>query len=151
MQRIGGLVAAAGGAVQQSLGTIPASLIAWLREHGGLWSSSLEMRVNDPGYMHVVTNRRVPRGEVVMFLPPKLMLDADTTGPMWTEKVRVAVARQDIPVDLWQLRLGLRVMHERVRGADSLWAPYINALPAAFPGDILRWGGGIVTIGNQDR
>jgi len=35
-----------------------------------------------------------------------------------------------VPGELWSARLGLSLLHERAKGATSVFAPYINLLPA---------------------
>lgn len=39
-----------------------------------------------------------------------------------------------VPAELWSARLGLSLLHERAKGPKSVFAPYVNLLPAVHRG-----------------
>ena len=97
-------------------------LKSWLSSLGGWSHADLVLQTSPLGVKVPVS-----AGALLVKLPPELQLGAGPR-PVWLD----AIAAQ-IPEQLWAARLGLLLASERLRGSESLFHPYIRALPQAFP------------------
>lgn len=68
-----------------------------------------------------------------MRLPADCMLSVNAPGLGEEDSAQLETLRHSIPEELWQLDLGLRLLHERLRGDASHWHPYVSALPLSHP------------------
>ena len=104
------------------LGLFTHPLFTWVKTNGYL-CDSIAIAEHD-GMRGLCATADIAEGEVILTLPPSLQLGVDSAGPL-TGLVDAT------PPELWIARLGLALCAEKKRGADSPFAPYIDALPDA--------------------
>ena len=49
-----------------------------------------------------------------------------------------------VPVELWQAKLGLSLLRQRAKGANSQFAPYIELLPSVHQGVPIFFDGSLI-------
>ena len=114
------------------------SLLSWLQQNGGTVVNGVTyQRSQHFGYGLCVENA-VAAGDELVLVPDACTLRVDD-GRDIPEKLQrlVAGAGGDssapiIPEELWGLRLGLRLLHERSLGTKSPWASYVALLPETY-------------------
>ncbi|RCV08246.1 hypothetical protein SEVIR_1G316400v4 [Setaria viridis] len=138
------LACSAASAAAPRLAPQPPDLVRWVQREGGFVHPAL--RVSDHpehglGVSAAAADGDIPPGEVLITLPGRLPLRLRRpTGA--ADDVLVQLAQQ-VPEELWAMKLGLRLLQERAR-PDSFWWPYIANLPETFtvpiffPGDDIK-------------
>nr|CAB3447853.1 unnamed protein product [Digitaria exilis] len=126
------------------LGPQPPDLVRWVQREGGFVHPAL--RVTDHpehglGVSAAAADGDISPGDVLITLPGRIPLRLRRpTGA--ADDVLVQLAQQ-VPEELWAMKLGLRLLQERAK-PDSFWWPYIANLPETFtvpiffPGDDIK-------------
>ncbi|CAL5055741.1 unnamed protein product [Urochloa decumbens] len=138
------LSCSAAAAAAPRLAPQPPDLVRWVQREGGFVHPAL--RVTDHpehglGIAAAEADGDIPPGDVLIALPGRLPLRLRRpTGA--ADEVLVQLAQQ-VPEELWAMKLGLRLLQERAK-PDSFWWPYIANLPETFtvpiffPGDDIK-------------
>jgi hypothetical protein len=96
-------------------------LLAWFRAKGGFLHEAVQMQHNDRYGYHFVATAPLPPGARVCECPKELTLShlnpKSDICDMLAEKLSV------------EERLGFGIMEEKLKGAESPWAPYLDMLP----------------------
>ncbi|KAJ1280917.1 hypothetical protein BS78_04G268500 [Paspalum vaginatum] len=138
------LSCAAASAATPRLAPQPPDLVRWVQREGGFVHPALRV-VDHPehglGVSAVAGDGDIPPGDVLIALPGRLPLRLRRpTGAADDLLVQLA---QQVPEELWAMKLGLRLLQERAK-PDSFWWPYIANLPETFtvpiffPGDDIK-------------
>nr|CAB3450999.1 unnamed protein product [Digitaria exilis] len=135
---------AASAASSPRLAPQPPDLVRWVQREGGFVHPAL--RVTDHpehglGVSAAAADGDISPGDVLITLPGRIPLRLRRpTGA--ADDVLVQLAQQ-VPEELWAMKLGLRLLQERAK-PDSFWWPYIANLPETFtvpiffPGDDIK-------------
>jgi hypothetical protein len=107
------------------------SLISWVKEAGGIVNDALTYEHSPAFGFGLCTDQAVADGEGLVLLPEACTLRVDD-GRTIEELQKIVLDDTVIPQELWGLRLGLRLLHERSLGRQSQWARYVALLPDAF-------------------
>jgi hypothetical protein len=96
-------------------------LLAWFRSHKGFLHEAVEMKHDDKYGYHFVASTALPAGTRVCECPADLSLSHLTAKSEISQMLagRLLVEEQ----------VAFCIMEQRIKGADSLWAPYLDALP----------------------
>ncbi|XP_073282570.1 uncharacterized protein [Primulina huaijiensis] len=130
--------------VAARLVSMPPDLIKWVRREGGFVHQSIkiahsESDQNELG-LGLVASNDIPKGSELIALPHRIPLkfeDENEDFPILTNLAR------HIPEELWAMKLGLKLLHERGR-KGSFWCSYISNLPETytvpifFPGEDIK-------------
>ncbi|CAH9104933.1 unnamed protein product [Cuscuta epithymum] len=117
----------------------PPDLVKWIRREGGFVHPSLRIANLEKNGLGLVVSEDIPKGSGLISLPENLplqfgLVESDTT---------IAKLAQQIPEELWAMKLGLKLLQERAR-KGSFWWPYISNLPETygvpifFPGEDIK-------------
>ncbi|EPS70598.1 hypothetical protein M569_04159, partial [Genlisea aurea] len=113
----------------------PPDLVKWIRREGGFLHDSVrvspledEKQVVGLG-LGLVALDDIAKGTELIALPPHIPLRFEC-GARDDDSLLVDLARH-IPEELWQMKLGLKLLQERAR-TGSFWWPYISNLPETF-------------------
>ncbi|ORX88619.1 SET domain-containing protein [Basidiobolus meristosporus CBS 931.73] len=113
MEAHNNLVDPSGNAVQ--------SLWEWAKTNN-CYLEPLEIRLNEDGFRAVYAKRDIQEEEKIGSIPGKLVISQETA--------RTALPQySDLP---GHVLLKVYLIHERLRGVDSFWQPYISVLPKTF-------------------
>ncbi|KAI4379089.1 hypothetical protein MLD38_005428 [Melastoma candidum] len=123
----------------------PPDLIGWVRKEGGFVHPSVNISRDEPPHgLGLVASQDIPKGSDLIALPDRLPLGFDVDGRDGTEANPVLVElASKVPVELWAMKLGLRLLQERAK-VGSFWWTYISNLPEAysvpifFPGEDIK-------------
>ncbi|WVZ73778.1 hypothetical protein U9M48_022054 [Paspalum notatum var. saurae] len=126
------LSCAASSAAAPRLAPQPPDLVRWVQREGGFVHPAL--RVVDHlehglGVSAVAGEGDIPPGDVLIALPGRLPLRL--RRPAGTADDLLVQLAQQVPDELWAMKLGLRLLQERAK-PDSFWWPYIANLPETF-------------------
>jgi len=114
--------------------TSTGGLVHWVVEQGGLVQGVAihSWHGEDGGSgLGLRATRRIHMGEELVVLPESLHL----TYRKETDPTRELVQLMDrIPEELWGAKLAVKLIHERLKGQDGFFWPYIANLPVGFPG-----------------
>lgn len=126
------LSCSAASAAAPRLAPQPPDLVRWVQREGGFVHPALRV-ANHPehglGVSAAASDGDIPLGDVLIALPGRLPLRLRRpTGAADDVLVRLA---QQVPEELWAMKLGLRLLQERAK-SDSFWWPYIANLPETF-------------------
>jgi hypothetical protein len=96
-------------------------LLDWFRSNGGFLHEALEMRHDDEYGYHFAATTPLPEGTKVCECPKALALSHLAAKSDLSEMLA--------PKLLVEERLAFCVMEQKLKGADSMWAPYLEILP----------------------
>jgi histone-lysine N-methyltransferase SETD3 len=120
-------------------------LVSFVLSNGGAVDGVKPQAETSQGW-GLAADRDLPKGHRCVVLPPRCHLafeqtaDAAAAGADGQQSAALAALASDIPPELWGAKLALALLRERALGPESSYAPYVEALPAAFPGVPLFWG-----------
>jgi len=102
-------------------------LLEWVTSSGG----NLEglKVVQEGGGYGLISSKNLNEDNILADVERKILLSYDERK----ENSRLLELILQVPEELWSLRLGLKLLAERVH-SDSLYWPYIRHLPMSFPG-----------------
>uniref|UniRef100_J3LGT5 SET domain-containing protein n=1 Tax=Oryza brachyantha TaxID=4533 RepID=J3LGT5_ORYBR len=110
----------------------PPDLLRWVQREGGFVHPALRV-VDHPehglGVSAAAAEGDIPPGDVLIALPGRLPLRLRRPAAA-ADAVLTQLADQ-VPEELWAMRLGLSLLQERAK-SDSFWWPYIANLPETF-------------------
>ncbi|KAI4967956.1 hypothetical protein ZWY2020_008672 [Hordeum vulgare] len=123
---------AASAATAPRIAQQPPDLLRWVQREGGFVHPAL--RVSDHpeyglGVSATAADGVIPPGAVLIDLPGRIPLRLRRPADA-ADAVLMQLADQ-VPEELWAMRLGLRLLQERTK-FDSFWWPYIANLPETF-------------------
>nr|BAK03360.1 predicted protein [Hordeum vulgare subsp. vulgare] len=123
---------AASAATAPRIAQQPPDLLRWVQREGGFVHPAL--RVSDHpeyglGVSATAADGAIPPGAVLIDLPGRIPLRLRRPADA-ADAVLMQLADQ-VPEELWAMRLGLRLLQERTK-FDSFWWPYIANLPETF-------------------
>ncbi|VFQ66505.1 unnamed protein product [Cuscuta campestris] len=135
------LTCAASAAVYSSrLVPQPPDLIKWVRREGGSVHPSVKIATSERrNGLGLIASEDIPKGSDLISLPENLPLQfgaVEADSPM-------SKLAQQVPEELWAMKLGLKLLQERAR-KGSFWWPYICNLPETysvpvfFPGEDIK-------------
>uniref|UniRef100_A0A0D9VKP2 SET domain-containing protein n=1 Tax=Leersia perrieri TaxID=77586 RepID=A0A0D9VKP2_9ORYZ len=111
----------------------PPDLLRWVQREGGFVHPGLRV-VDHPehglGVSVAAAEGEIPPGDVLIALSGRLPLRLRRPAAGAADAVLMQLAEQ-VPEELWAMRLGLRLLQERAQ-SDSFWWPYIANLPETF-------------------
>ncbi|CAK9140311.1 unnamed protein product [Ilex paraguariensis] len=123
----------------------PPDLIKWVRREGGFVHQSVKIAEVEPHGLGLVASEEIPQGSDLIALPEHIPLkfgSLESEGGNGAFSVLVNLAQQ-VPEELWAMRLGLKLLQERSK-KGSFWWPYISNLPETysvpifFPGEDIK-------------
>ncbi|KAG8059524.1 hypothetical protein GUJ93_ZPchr0002g25497 [Zizania palustris] len=127
-----GLSCSASTAAAPRIAQRPPDLLRWVQREGGFVHPALRV-VDHPehglGVSAAATEGDIPPGDVLIALPGRLPLRL--RRPAGAEDAVLMQLADQVPEELWAMRLGLRLLQERAK-SDSFWWPYIANLPETF-------------------
>jgi hypothetical protein len=97
-------------------------LLAWFRSHKGVLHEAVEMKHDDKYGYHFVATAAIPEGTKVCECPADLALSHLTAKSEISEMFAGKLLVEE--------QVAFCIMEQQIKGADSLWAPYIDMLPA---------------------
>ena len=105
---------------------VSSALLRWGEANGVDFGGSLSVKEFD-GIRGVAADEPLAPGTRVLGVPAALALQVTTNqpAPSWADK---ALWRSST----WYVRLALRLLHEKGKGAASELAPWVEQLPASF-------------------
>ncbi|WCJ33613.1 Rubisco methyltransferase family protein [Euphorbia peplus] len=121
----------------------PPDLINWVRREGGLVHQAVKISSEGNSGLGLIASQPIPKGSDLIVLPYHIPLKFEfhgADGPATSALVNLA---QNIPEELWAMKLGLRLLHERAK-VGSFWWSYISNLPETlsvpifFPGEDIK-------------
>ncbi|XP_019165065.1 PREDICTED: histone-lysine N-methyltransferase setd3 [Ipomoea nil] len=121
------------------LATQPPDLIKWVKREGGFVHPSVKIAISEPYGLGVVASDDIPKGSDLIALPEHLPLQFGTVEA----DSPIPKLAQQVPEELWAMKLGLKLLQERSR-KGSFWWPYISNLPEKysvpifFPGEDIK-------------
>jgi hypothetical protein len=131
-RRLGALALVLGLTTTSSLSTVPYQqiqrLVTWVREGQGSIHDSVAVEYNDWTGYGLRAAGQVKQGETLVSLPATCMLhfdDGNSPPPL------LAII-DTVPEELWGLKLGLRLLHERTKGDASAFCDYMAMLPSGY-------------------
>lgn len=112
----------------------PPDLVRWVQREGGFVHRALRVANHPEHGLGVSVSAAaaygdIPFGDVLIALPSQLPLRLRRPTSA-ADDVLVQLAQQ-VPDELWAMKLGLRLLQERAK-SDSFWWPYIANLPETF-------------------
>ncbi|XP_020269603.1 fructose-bisphosphate aldolase-lysine N-methyltransferase, chloroplastic isoform X2 [Asparagus officinalis] len=106
----------------------PPDLMRWVRREGGFVHPSLKIADHTSHGLGLLSTEPIADGSDLIALPDHLPLRFDPQDEPESALGRLAAR---VPVELWAMRLGLRLLHERSKVGSSWWS-YISNLPETF-------------------
>ncbi|PKA61438.1 [Fructose-bisphosphate aldolase]-lysine N-methyltransferase, chloroplastic [Apostasia shenzhenica] len=106
----------------------PPDLIRWVRRQGGFVHPKLRIANHGSNGLGVSSDGEISAGTDLISLPGHIPLRL----PGYDERCTVLFQlSQQVPEELWAMRLGLKLLQERAT-TGSFWWPYISNLPETF-------------------
>ncbi|KAJ4816745.1 Histone-lysine N-methyltransferase setd3 [Rhynchospora pubera] len=111
----------------------PPDLVRWVRREGGSVHPDLTISDDSELGLSVFSTGEISAGSELIDLPSHLPLRWNPPAGPTSDKDDSLLAQlaQQIPEELWAMRLGLRLLQERAKD-DSFWWPYVSNLPETF-------------------
>jgi len=107
------------------------SFATWFVARGGAIDARVRMVFRPDRGWSLEADANASAGERLVFLPRRAMMTCEDESV--SESLRDVIAR--VPKELWSSKLGLVLIRERVAGAASTFAPYVNLLPSVHEGN----------------
>ncbi|KAL4196849.1 hypothetical protein AMTRI_Chr04g248310 [Amborella trichopoda] len=120
----------------------PPDLVSWVVREGGFVHKGLRIADGEASGLCLMASSDIEAGSDLISLPKHIPLSfpSSGSGQKWDASLfRIA---QKVPEELWAMRLGLKLLHERAK-VGSFWWPYISNLPETFNIPIFFSGEGI--------
>lgn len=131
----------------------------WLSSCGVRFNSSSDHRPlfglkrypsNPNEWLLASASRKIEKGETIFKIPQTITIAPSSLMSDATARQQLQHIWSDLPSELWQLKNGLRLLYEYGLMVspqpgithDSLYAPYINLLPASYSTVPLFWSAG---------
>lgn len=116
---------------QERLVPHPPDLIKWVRREGGFVHQAIKISQDGTNGLGLIASHDIPKGSQLIVLPDNIPLKFGAgDGVDEAHSVLVKLA-QNIPDELWAMKLGLKLLQERAR-VNSFWWPYISNLPQTY-------------------
>ncbi|KAJ4792922.1 Histone-lysine N-methyltransferase setd3 [Rhynchospora pubera] len=111
----------------------PPDLVRWVRREGGSVHPNITISDDSELGLSVFSTGEISAGSELIELPSHLPLRWNPPASPTSDKDDSVLAQlaQQIPEELWAMRLGLRLLQERAKD-DSFWWPYVGNLPETF-------------------
>uniref|UniRef100_A0ACD5Z548 Uncharacterized protein n=1 Tax=Avena sativa TaxID=4498 RepID=A0ACD5Z548_AVESA len=126
------LSCAAASATAPRIAQQPPDLFRWVQREGGFVHPALRVADHPEyglGVSATVADGVIPPGAVLIDLPGRIPLRL--RRPVDAADAVLMQLADQVPEELWAMRLGLRLLQERTK-SDSFWWPYIANLPETF-------------------
>uniref|UniRef100_A0A2P2KQD8 Uncharacterized protein MANES_15G133800 n=1 Tax=Rhizophora mucronata TaxID=61149 RepID=A0A2P2KQD8_RHIMU len=112
----------------------PPDLVKWVRREGGFVHQSIKILADGSNGLGLFASEEIPKGSQLIALPDHIPLkfgpfESDGSDDEATS-VLVNLAQQ-VPEELWAMKLGLKLLQERAK-VGSFWWPYISNLPETY-------------------
>ncbi|GAV61915.1 SET domain-containing protein/Rubis-subs-bind domain-containing protein [Cephalotus follicularis] len=123
----------------------PPDLVKWVTGEGGFVHQGVKISQDATNGLGLIASQEIPKGSLLISLPHRLPLKFSPlaiNGGDGAGAVLVNLARR-VPEELWAMKLGLKLLHERAK-VGSFWWPYISNLPETysvpifFPGEDIK-------------
>ncbi|KAF3331542.1 histone-lysine N-methyltransferase setd3 [Carex littledalei] len=111
----------------------PPDLVRWVRREGGSVHPNLTIGDHSDFGLGVVSTDGIPAGSELINLPSHLPLRWNHPVGRTSDGAYAVLTKlaEQVPEELWSMRLGLRLLQERAN-VDSFWWPYMSNLPETF-------------------
>ncbi|GAB5359217.1 hypothetical protein AAMO2058_000525400 [Amorphochlora amoebiformis] len=130
-----------------------ASLVRWFRQNGGILHPDVGVEYSEEEGWHLRSKRTIMANEPLVTTPKKFLIRAGHTvensknvnipeiPPHFVRYERWVEALKGISESLWDIRLAVSILREKLRGKYSPIAPYVETLPA-HPESLPIWMSG---------
>ncbi|XP_078160618.1 uncharacterized protein LOC144556019 isoform X1 [Carex rostrata] len=111
----------------------PPDLLRWICREGGTVHPNLTIGDHSDFGLGVVSTDEIPAGSELINLPSHLPLRWNHPVGHTSDGADAVLTQlaEQVPEELWSMRLGLRLLQERAKD-DSFWWPYMSNLPETF-------------------
>ncbi|OMO60691.1 hypothetical protein CCACVL1_23950 [Corchorus capsularis] len=109
----------------------PPDLVKWVKREGGFVHDAVKIGHDTTFGLGLVASGQIPKGSDLIVLPDHIPLKFQSDNQDGAADSVLLHLSQQVPEELWAMKLGLRLLQERAK-VGSFWWPYICNLPETY-------------------